>query len=322
MNVPESKANSSRRTSHPRYMSRVSLLVAVGALCVVVATVASGASKKSGSGKPKGKTSTTVKKRTAATTVSNPTPATDTARPVGGATPTSTASAAGSIPVARVGSCGPIKVMPLGDSLTAFAESYRGPLYRSLTGLGYSVDFVGSLDWAPVGGGDPDSEGHGGFTIGPDDRLDSEGRPGNISANIDAWLKRSTPEVVLLTIGTNDLAGGTAPAGQAPQKLRSLVLRMHAEYPDMTIIVGDVPPNIYNAKSASTNAVNETARSLGALSSTDTIVYAGTAASLLALGFDPASGTSDGTHFTTAGGELFAKAWLPAVRPVLDSRSC
>ena len=74
----------------------------------------------------------------------------------------------------------PIKVMPLGDSITSGTNawaSYRCALYQNLTSAGYSVDFVGSvhgqwgnskanltppntcsmLDW--------DQEGHSGWAI-------------------------------------------------------------------------------------------------------------------------------------------------------------
>lgn len=213
--------------------------------------------------------------------------------------------------------------MPLGDSLTAFGESYRGPLYRRLIALGYNIDFVGTLSWPPLGGGDPDSEGHGGYTIGPDDKLDSDGKPANISMNVDGWMQKTHPDIVLLTIGTNDISGGGAKAGAAPGKLKNLVTHLASTYAATTFIVGDVPPNIYNVKTpAETKAVNDVAKALGSASATDNVLYGNTSAQLSELGFDPTTGTSDGTHFTAAGGELFGKAWLPVLQPQLESRKC
>jgi hypothetical protein len=86
-----------------------------------------------------------------------------------------------SVAPAGSGGCDPIRVMPLGDSLTAFPDSYRGPLFRSLKTSGWNVDFVGSSNWPPTGGGDPDGEGHGGYRIGPDDYKDFEGKPANLA---------------------------------------------------------------------------------------------------------------------------------------------
>ena len=215
------------------------------------------------------------------------------------------------------------KVMPLGDSLTAFPDSYRGPLFRQLQALGYQVDFVGSQYWDPTGGGDPNSEGHGGYTIGPDEKIDSEGKPGNIAQNIDGWIKAARPDVILLTIGTNDLSANEAKAKAAPAKLKALVEHITSANPNIKVVVGDIPPNIYNVKApADTKAVNDVARSLGSASATDNITYADTYNGLMKQGFDPTTGLNDGTHFTIPGGEMFAKAWLPSVQSVLDSRTC
>ena len=71
--------------------------------------------------------------------------------------------------------------MPLGDSITAWPDSYRGPLYRWLISTGRNVDFVGSQSWGPTGGGDADHQAHGGYTIGPDANLDWQGNPGNLA---------------------------------------------------------------------------------------------------------------------------------------------
>ena len=216
-----------------------------------------------------------------------------------------------------------VKIMPLGDSLTAFPDSYRGALFRQLQALGYKIDFVGSAYWEPTGGGDPNGEGHGGYTIGPDERIDSEGKPGNIAQNVDSWVNSAKPDVILLTIGTNDLSANSIKAAAAPGKLRALVEHIATTYPATKLIVGDIPLNIYNVKApADTIAVNEVARSLGNASGTDNIVYGDTSSNLTRLGFEPVSGLSDGTHFTAAAGELFAKAWLPSLQPILDARAC
>ena len=105
----------------------------------------------------------------------------------------------------------PIKVMPLGDSITVGKYSgpivtspagdyddigYREDLYNLLTGVGYSVDFVGTNFNGVIS--DPDHEGHNGFT-------DSQ-----IATNIynnggENWLTIHSPDLVLLHIGTNSL---------------------------------------------------------------------------------------------------------------------
>ena len=113
----------------------------------------------------------------------------------------------------------PIRIMPLGDSITYGSSStgttgvgYRRPLYQSLVGAGYSVDFVGSqtdpLD-SPQDF-DRNHEGHRGW------RADA------IRANITGWLNSTPADVVLLHIGTNDITlnqGATSTASEIGQIL-------------------------------------------------------------------------------------------------------
>jgi len=95
----------------------------------------------------------------------------------------------------------PIRIMPLGDSITygsGSAGGYRDPLYHALTALGYNVDFVGTQTSNPdTTLPDSDHEGHSGWTIG--------GIDGSIIGFLDAV---DDPDVVLLHIGTNDSGAG------------------------------------------------------------------------------------------------------------------
>ncbi len=214
---------------------------------------------------------------------------------------------------------GDCRLMPLGDSLTAFGESYRGPLYRTLKFEGLKIDFVGSGQWEPAGGGDPDGEGHGGFRIGPDDSADYQGKPANLDFYIADWLKSAKPHVILLTIGTNDLAAGGSIANAAAGKLQNLVSKIRELAPDAYLVVGDIPPNTnVTTISPPVKALDDVARKLG--EGTDPkISYGNTARQLLDAGYSTAVHTSDGTHFTVEGGVLFAKAWYPKARAAIKA---
>src|SRR2546427_13252520 len=63
----------------------------------------------------------------------------------------------------------PIRILPLGDSITQgwiVPGGYRLPLYQLLTNAGYNVDFTGTqTDNGAPGLPDPDHEGHPGWTI-------------------------------------------------------------------------------------------------------------------------------------------------------------
>lgn len=108
---------------------------------------------------------------------------------------------------------GAVRIMPLGDSITLgtyttktpsdIYESigYRRKLYDGLAALGgnrFGINFVGSLSHGLSASpkiGDPDHEGHGGFTSN------------NVASGITGWLNTEPPDIILLHIGTNDLSG-------------------------------------------------------------------------------------------------------------------
>ena len=101
-------------------------------------------------------------------------------------------------------SAAPVKIMPLGDSIThenyrdanittpeANRTSYRDDLLTSLTADNYSIDFVGSLNSGSAKMPDADHEGHNGI------------EDGELAAGVEANLTANPAEIVLLHIGTN-----------------------------------------------------------------------------------------------------------------------
>ncbi|MFC5188099.1 GDSL-type esterase/lipase family protein [Actinomadura harenae] len=133
----------------------------------------------------------------------------------------------------------PLRVMPLGDSITAGYGSstqagYRLPLWNLLAGKSsYTVDYVGS--WQSPGVADPDNEGHG------------EARISDIRSSIDGWLNAANPDVVLLHIGINDLDHDRAPDKQAAATRAStaftdLAERIFSDRPGVTVLVQGLIP--------------------------------------------------------------------------------
>jgi len=97
---------------------------------------------------------------------------------------------------------GQLRIMPLGDSITkgvgsSFYNGYRKPLYQKLINDGYVVDFVGTQTDGDFP--DPYHEGHGSYYA--KDPIYSD-----IYDNIYNWLVANPPDIVLLHIGTNDIA--------------------------------------------------------------------------------------------------------------------
>lgn len=156
----------------------------------------------------------------------------------------------------------PIKVMPLGDSITAGTDqtyafpmaSYRCELYKSLAAAGYSVDFVGSVhgQW---GNGYPeidpptyctmidwDQEGHSGWAIYH--ILDGAGSwPGTLAT----WATQYTPDVVLIHLGTNNFVYGPpnypAPDVEAAiSQMARVIDTLRAANPRVRIVLAQILP--------------------------------------------------------------------------------
>jgi lysophospholipase L1-like esterase len=124
----------------------------------------------------------------------------------------------------------PVRVMPLGDSITQGGSigGYRLDLGTKLRAAGRSVDFVGSLTDGPASMPDRNHEGHPGWTIA------------QIDANVVNWLRTYTPHTILLHIGTNDMYGSD-PAG-APRRLSALVDKITAQAPSAEVFVATIIP--------------------------------------------------------------------------------
>jgi lysophospholipase L1-like esterase len=128
---------------------------------------------------------------------------------------------------------GPVRIMPLGDSITYGEGSptwsgYRRDLWKRLVqDAGYTIDFVGSQHTGALP--DNDNEGHQGWRI---DQID---------ASIDGWLATYHPNIVLLHIGTNDM-NQNYQADTAPQRLGALIDKINTDAPDTTVLVASIVP--------------------------------------------------------------------------------
>ncbi|MBU2668212.1 VCBS repeat-containing protein [Actinoplanes bogorensis] len=124
-----------------------------------------------------------------------------------------------------------VRLMPLGDSITAGQESsdnngYRDELYDAIDALG-TVDFVGSARNGTMA--DPDHEGHPGWRIDQIDTL------------ADCTVEQYQPNVVTLMAGTNDINQNYDLAA-APQRLKNLINQVLADSPKAAVIVAKLLP--------------------------------------------------------------------------------
>jgi lysophospholipase L1-like esterase len=125
----------------------------------------------------------------------------------------------------------PVRIMPLGDSITFGTPDLGYGGYRRLLGTllaadGYMIDFVGSRRSGYIA--HPNNEGHVGGTI----------RQLKNGIDSNRWLETYRPDLVLLHIGTNDMFQGktAAAAGNLVELLDDILMRL----PDARVIVAQI----------------------------------------------------------------------------------
>ncbi len=133
----------------------------------------------------------------------------------------------------------PCKIMPVGDSITEGccmpgSGGYREQLFRQTLTNNKNITFVGSaqengpqtIDGQPF---PRKHEGHGGWKIN------------QIADIIDGSIASSSPHIVLLMIGTNDI-NGMDDLNNAPNRLESLMTRITDDAPDALLVVSSAIP--------------------------------------------------------------------------------
>jgi lysophospholipase L1-like esterase len=203
----------------------------------------------------------------------------------------------------------PVKIMPLGDSITGGPGCWRALLWDHLQKTGFTnIDFVGTLP----GGGcsvpfDGDNEGHGGIAA-----------TGMADQNqLPPWLAATTPDIVLMHLGTNDL-WGNIPTASILTAYGKLVDQMRASNPNMKILVAQIipmnPPGCANCATGAValdNAIPGWAAARTTAASPITVVDQWT-------GFDTVADTiGDGVHPNDSGFQKIADRWYPPLTKVL-----
>ncbi len=199
----------------------------------------------------------------------------------------------------------PVTIIPIGDSLTerVGANTYRCHLDRMLRDAGIEFDFVGSLS-QPASSYtcptefDRDHEGVSGATI--------DQPPGAALETVESLR----PDVALVLLGTNDLIGQQDPSEVAAE-LESFVRELQTAQPDITIIVGQLPPCGYSSGWCQDGwpAFNDEVASFGRLSTDRSTV----AVADMFSGFDLDDATGGAGHPNDAGDEEMARRWMTAL---------
>lgn len=223
---------------------------------------------------------------------------------------TGTARTASAAPAADAAA--PTRIMPLGDSITGSPGCWRALLWNQLQDAGYTdIDFVGTLP--PQGCGVPydgDNEGHGGILAT------------NIASQnqLPAWLSATSPDIVLMHLGTNDVWSNIAPA-KILDAFTTMVGQMRASNPDMKVLVAQILPMDPSSCAECAQRVVDFnaqipawAQSVSTARSPVTVVDQWT-------GFDDATDTVDGVHPNDAGIAKMAARWYPPLAALLTPDS-
>ncbi len=244
----------------------------------------------------------------------------------------------------------PIRIMPLGDSITLGGgpdHSYRGFLQQQLNAAGYSYDFVGSYGnivppggeatwaWAEdvqrnyVGPLDRDFEGHGGFQAGQPEAVVGY-KDHMLAQMVPTDIPLFQPDIVLLHIGTNDYLGGWTthgpwhgPGGDWDQRVElsaknviDLIDTIHQLRPQTTILVSAIAgPGLNTILDGLTQVSNIVA------SAVDQRRAAGRNLQFLANTYDTitTADMADAVHPNDNGYTKMAATWYKALTPILDS---
>jgi lysophospholipase L1-like esterase len=223
-------------------------------------------------------------------------------------------------------------VVCLGDSITEGKNDgnggYRQFLQDDLTAMGYSFDFVGKEDNGQpgnttgfsVGMSDPNHEGYGSFTI--NDTQFGSSQEGHSAPPVGTLLTNdattnpngSTDPVnlVLLMIGTNNMGiEGSSYDSNAPSELNQLVNTILNAVPNVSVIVGSIPPLDSSVTMARAQAYNSAiANTVAAYQSQgDNVRFADTYSAMNLSQLDPA----DDIHPLPSGYQNIAQAWAQAI---------
>ena len=157
----------------------------------------------------------------------------------------------------------PYRILVTGDSISVgytdnpkwtvpYQFGFRSGLYTRLTNSGMTVQFVGGSPqpWdgkygVPTNTPTPDLRSLG------QDHCEGYGGQGTsyILANIASWLATDSPDIVLLTIGINDITkGSTAEPTAAEQNLSNIVATVTANAPNARLIVAQITPYSINTE--------------------------------------------------------------------------
>ena len=203
------------------------------------------------------------------------------------------------------------RIMPLGDSITqadSEHDSYRRSLWRTLSGAGFEVDFVGShrvhhRGPAPSDDFDQDHEGHWGI------RVDE------VNRDLERWVRSARPDVLLVHLGSNDVFQDQDNASTAVELEESIRIARRVN-PEIIVLLARIIPTDAPSVNRDIEDLNSRIEALA--------MRVDSPASPVRLvdqarGFDARVMTYDGVHPNREGEQRMAMRWFEVLTDTLPS---
>lgn len=205
-----------------------------------------------------------------------------------------------------------LRILPLGDSITEApggAASYRYWLEKELDRKGVAFDYVGSKRGVYRGKPkfddfDSDHEGRWGWTTA------------DVRVGIDGWAAKARADIVLLHLGTNDLARDLEPNLEMIENLKAIFGALRRANPKVVILLARIIPMAgfpTDRWRAANDRIEKLGRELTTPESPIVVVRQDE-------GFDAEADTADGAHPNESGEKKMAARWLGALEPVIAAR--
>jgi lysophospholipase L1-like esterase len=217
--------------------------------------------------------------------------------------------ALGALGTGPAAAAGPVRIMPLGDSITEGSDAqptYRLALDQRLRAEGHAIDMVGSRRGTYPADFDQDNEGHGGWRA---DHL-LGGRPGAADqGRLSTWVRAARPDIVILHIGTNDTRQCEAPASTA-EEIERIIATARDANADVDVLVAQIIPGTpHEDRSCAADTPArylDLNRRIAALAGRLSTSRSRVVAVDQHTGFDIAADTYDGLHPNAAGAARMA----------------
>jgi len=218
----------------------------------------------------------------------------------------------------HTGTNGTLKIMPLGDSITA-SYCWRPKLWQKLQQAGKtSFDFVGSQTSSDCGitGYDPNNEGHGGYLV--------TNIAGSMIGELRGWIQTNTPDLVLMHLGTNDCWNNVAPA-TILSAYGTVVDELRARNPNVWVLVAQIiamnPINTASCTTCECTACGGRVQTLNGMIPAWAASKTTATSPVLVVdqwtGFNATTDTVDGVHPTDTGSEKMATKWFNMIRDLI-----